>query len=285
MIDKVLVLTLERCIERHWSFLGASRMRGIPTEKITFVQGHDGNDFEDMTEIAIHAAADGFEFVENYAIGTKTEFVQQTNASVSQIWNYARIFRHISEHQETCLILNDDKMITVVFDILNTIADELERREDSEEFFLFQLRHRADLNEMSYYEKDRFQQFEFTEKVFNGMFNQIIPSYSDFFLKKGVMGYEESMIITPAGANWILRTLEDADDFYIFYDHFIHKKLTTEAAIAVQNGKGVWTTAESGYSFVDEIMPMGTTTDWAPKDSHHYKEAHKKTEIKWEDIL
>lgn len=284
MIDKVLVLTLRRCPERHWSFLGASRMRDIPTEIIGFVEGHDGKEFADMTEIAIHAADDGFNFVEEYAMGTVTEFVQQTPASVSQVWNYGRILRYISENQWTCLVLNDDKMLTINYHILNMMIGELQSIEE-EEFFLLQLRHRGDLNEMDFFEKDRFQQASISKEIFNAIFHQIIPSYTDFFLKKGVMGYEESMVISPAGANWILRTLENADDFYLFYDHFIHKKLTTEAGIAITNDKGIWTPAETGYRFVDEIMPMGTTTDWAPRGSHHYKDAHKNTEIKWEAIL
>lgn len=283
MIDKILVLTLRRCTERHWSWLGASRMRDVPTEIVGFVDGHDGQNYDDMESVALAAAADGFDFVEEYALGTVTEFVQQTPASVSQVWNYARILRHIAENQHCCLILNDDKMLTINFHILNMMVEEL-RQIEGEEFFLLQLRHRGDLNEMDFFEKDRFQQATISKQVFDAIFHHVIPSYTDFFLKKGLMGYEESMVISPAGANWILRTLENADDFYIFYDHFIHKKLTVEAGIASANSKGVWTPAENGYRFVDEIMPMGTTTDWAPEGSHHYKEAHQKTEIQWENI-
>ncbi len=283
MIDKVLVLTLKRCSDRQRTWLGASQMRGIPLDMISFVQGYDGKDYPDMDSIAIAAAEDGFDFVEEYALGTVTEYVQQTTGSVSQIWNFARILRHISERDETCLVLTDDKMLTVSFNILNVIVKELLETED-EEFFALQLWQRGDLNELDFQSKDRFEQAKISEQVFGGLFFQTIPSYKDFFLKKGVIGYEESMVLSPAGANWILNCLQNADDFYIFYDHFIHKRLTIDAAFLSGNGKGVYTPREAGYIFVSEIMPMGTTTDWAPPGTHHYEEANHAYELNWENV-
>jgi len=147
MIDKVLVLTLERCVDRHHAWLGASQMRDIPLEVIHFVKGHDGKAYDSMETIAVAATEDGFDFVEEYAIGTVTEYVQQTPGSVSQVWNYARILRHISEQDEVCLVLNDDKMLTVSFNILNIMVNELLSVVD-EEFFALQLTRRGDLNEL-----------------------------------------------------------------------------------------------------------------------------------------
>ena len=283
MIDKVLVLTLERCVDRQRAWLGASQMRGIPLEIISFVKGHDGSDYRDMSEIAEAASIDGFRFVEEYAIGTQTEYVQQTTGSVSQVWNYARILRHISERSEVCLILNDDKMLTVSFNILNIMVNELLNIE-GEEYFALQLTQRADPNELDFKEKDRFQQAEISAQIFEAIFHQSILSYKDFFLKRGIAGYDESMVISPAGANWILRCLEQADDFYIFYDHFIHECLTIEAGLATNDKKGVWCPSEYGYRFVTEIMPMGTTTDWAPPGSFHFEGAHNNTDIVWEQM-
>ena len=283
MIDKVLVLTLKRCADRQRTWLGASQMRDVPLDVISFVEGYDGKDYPDMDSVVIAAAEDGFEFVEEYALGTVTEFVQQTTGSVSQIWNFARILRHISERDETCLMLTDDKMLTVSFNILNVIIKELLEIED-EEFFALQLLQRGDLNELDFQSKDRFQQAKISEQVFNGLLFQTIPSYKDFFLKKGVVGYEESMVLSPAGANWILNCLRDADDFYIFYDHFIHKRLMVDAAFSSSNGKGIYTPCESGYIFVSEIMPMGTTTDWAPPGTHHYENANYAYELNWENV-
>ena len=280
MIDKVLILTLKDSLDRQRTWLGASQMRDIPLDIISFVQGHAGKDYEAMSDIAKAAAADGFDFVEEYAIGTVTEYVQQTKGSVSQVWNFARIFRHISERPEVCLVLTDDKMLTLSFNILNIMVSELVDQED-EAFFAPQLVQRGDLNEIDFKEKDRFEMAELSEKIFNAIFHQTIPSYKDFFLKRGIVGYDESMVLSPAGANWILNCLQNADDFYIFFDHFIHKRLTIEAA---QENKGIYCPAEAGYVFVSEIMPMGTTTDWAPPGSFHYETAHQKTEIAWEDI-
>ena len=198
MIDKVLVLTLKRCTDRQRTWLGASQMRDVPLDVISFVEGYDGKDYPDMDSIAIAAADDGFDFVEEYALGTVTEYVQQTTGSVSQIWNFARILRHISERDETCLVLTDDKMLTISFNILNVIVKELLEIED-EEFFMLQLLQRGDLNELDFESKDRFQQAKISKQVFNGLLFQTIPSYKDFFLKKGIAGYEESMVLSPAG--------------------------------------------------------------------------------------
>lgn len=283
MIDKVLVLTLERCIERQRTWLGASQMRDIPLEHISFIKGHDGKDYEDMSEIAQAASADGFDFVEEYALGTTTEYVHQTPGSVSQVWNYGRILRHISERSEVCLILHDDKMINLSFNILNIIVSELLNIED-EEFFAFQLVQRGDLNEIAYENKDRFELDEMSKQIFSAIFNQAIPSYKEFFLKKGIAGYDETMVLSPEGANWILNCLSSADDFYIFYDHFVHKRLTTEAALATQNGKGIYCPRLSGYKFASEIMFMETTTDYAPEGSLHYEQSKLNTEITWENI-
>lgn len=283
MIDKVLVLTLRRCPERHWSWLGASKMRDIPTECVEFIPGHDGKDFDSMAEIAEHAATDGFPFVEEYALGTVTEYCQQTTASVSQIWNFARIFRYIAQGEQNCLVLTDDKMLTISFNIVSMIVDEL-RTLLAPEFLVFQLLQRGDINELEYIERGRFDIAAYSQVVFNAIFKKEISGYAEFFLKPGICGYDESMVLSPEGASWILDCLNNADDFYIFFDHFIKNRLREDAKIAIENGKGIYCPAEHGYAFVDTLMPMKTTTNWAPKDSFHFEESHKGIELPWSDI-
>lgn len=283
MIDKILVLTLRRCVDRHLAWLAASQMRDIPLEIVGFVEGHDDNDFTDMDEVVGFALDDGFGFVEEYAVGTVTEYVQQTTASVCQVWNIARTLRHIANSDEICLFIFDDKMLTISFNILNIMTSELLYDEKSE-FLICQLLQRADLNEVEYKEDNRFERHEVSSLIFDAIFNQKIPSYREFFLKNGIVGYDETMIISPAGADWILGCLDRVDDFYIFYDHFIHNRLTAEAQGAVQEGMGIYCPRESGFAFVSEIMPMGSVTNWAPEGSFHYEESRKKTEIVWEEV-
>ena len=282
MIDKVLVLTIPESENRRWLWHGASQMRKIPEEHIYFIKGHAGKDFENMEAVAKAAAADGFNFIEEYAIGTVSEFAQQTPASVSQVWNFARIFRHITEMDETCLVIVDDKMLTVDYHVLSLIVDELHAIEN-QQFHILQLKQRGDLNEIEYTEKDRFEQDEYTNKVFNAIFHRQIESYVDFFLQPGIKGYEETFIISPPGAAFILETLETAGDFFIFFDHFIHKALSARAKQAPPE-KGIYTPAESGYEFVRLIAPMGTTTHWAPRGTHHFKDSITQTEFKWLEI-
>ncbi len=282
MIDKILVLSLRRCSERHYTWLGASKMRNIPIECVEFVEGHDGSLYESMEDVADFAKADGFDFVEEYAVGTTTEYVQQTTASVSQIWNFARIFRHIANGEKVCMVLADDKMITVSFNIISLIVQEL-RIQDAE-FLAFQLLQRGDINELDCEDKGKYDIAEYSGHVFDAIFKKEIPSYADFFLKLGLCGYDESFVLSPEGASWILDCLNTADDFYIFFDHFIHNRLTKDTVVAIENGKGVYCPKEYGYTFVETIMPMKTTTHWAPEGTHHYEESIKTTDVPWGDI-
>ena len=284
MIDKVLVLSLERCVDRQYAFLGASQMRDIPLASIRFVKAHDDEGYTDMGAVATAAAADGFGFVEEYAIGTVTEHVQQTKASVCQVWNYGRILRHIAERDDVCLLIHDDQMIDVSFNILNIIVNELLDVE-GEEFYAFQLSLRGDINEIAPDQGQGIFDIDIvSQQLFGAIFYQAIPSYRDFFLKKGCAGYDETMVLSPEGARWILRCLENAADFYIFYDHFLCKNLTLESAVANQNGKGIYCPKFTGYAFVRQIMAMQTTTDFAPAGTHHYAESQKHTEIEWEEV-
>lgn len=283
MVDEVIVLTLADSFERHWAWLGASQVRKIPYENISYIKGHAGRDFENMEEVAAFAAADGFDFVEEYAIGTVTEYVHQTPASVSQVWNFARILRYISDSTLHCLVLTDDKMLTISFNKLCMLVDEL-RTCRGKEFFLFQLMRRGDLNELEFVEKDRFEAALFSYDVFDLAFNKEVSGYSDFFLQEGIIGYDESMVLSPAGAAWLLGCLQSSEDFHIFYDHFICKGLPKQSKIAGANGKGIYTPAEVGYSFAEQIMPMGTGTHWAPKGTFHYEESLRTTAVPWKEI-
>ncbi len=284
MIDKILVLTLERCVDRQYAWLGASQMRDIPLERVRFVKGQDDKDYDSMAAIVKAAENNGFPFVEEFAIGTVTDYVQQTPGSVCQVWNYGRILRHISERSEVCLVIHDDKMVNVSFNIINIIINELLSRE-AEEFYVCQLAQRGDINEIALdQDKDRFEIDRISTAVFQAIFNHAIVSYEDFFLKKGIAGYDETMVLSPAGAAWILNFLYNSDDFYIFYDHFIHCRLTTAAAIANQNGKGVYCPALSGYDFVRQIMPMATTTHFAPEGTVHFEQAQLNTDVVWENV-
>lgn len=284
MIDKVLVLSLRRCVERHWAWLGASQMRKIPLEIVGFFEGYDGSLFSDIDDVSESASADGFGFVEEYALGTVTEYTQQTPESVSQVWNFARILRYIAERDETCLVLADDKMLSLNFAVVNMISNEL-LCDPETEFYAFQLSRRGDPNEFDHVSKDRFEDWAFSQQVFQAVFCNEIVSYRDFFLKPGIIGYEESFILSPAGAAWLLDALCRADDFYIYFDHFLCYGLPAMAGEAIESGKGIWTPAEQGYSFVSEIMPMGTTTHWAPEGTLHYEASIAKVEVPWIEPL
>ena len=284
MIDKVLVLSLERCADRQRTWLGASQMRDIPLDCIRFVQAHDDTAYDDMDSIAAAAASDGFSFVEEYAIGTVTEYVQQTKASVCQVWNYGRILRHIAERDEICLVIHDDKMITVSFNILNILVDEL-RNIAEEEFYALQFVLRGDINEVASSQgTDIFEIDKLSREIFSAIFNQTLTSYKDFFLKRGFGGYDETMVLSPQGAGWVLDSLQASEDFYIFYDHFLCKALPGAAAVANQAGKGVYCPRFTGYAFVSEMMPMCTTTHYAPENTVHYEESQEHTEIAWESV-
>ena len=283
-IDKIIVMTLERTPERQWMWMGASSILDIDPEIVYFAIGKDNKDFgDDMRRVADAAADDGFPFVAEYAQGVNDDEnsgLRQTAGSVCQCWNYARILRELADSDETALIIFDDKMLSVKFSDFCEIVHELQNVED-EEFYALQLRIRGHYSEISLPELDQEQRMHTSRALFQGSIGFGNKSVSDVFFQKGIAGFDESFVFSPVGAKWMLKCLDIAPDYYRYLDHFICQGLPDFAESMIKRNKGIYCPAELGYAFVDDLLPMGTTTDFAVEGSPHYDRSRKQTTLQY----
>ena len=241
-IDKHLILTLKRSVQRHRAVLGGSLAMQTPYEKIKFVVGHDNKDFDDDAKaIALAAEMDGFPYVHQFAMGLKDEVISQSVGGVAQAWNYARILRYIARGDETCLITWDDRILSMHFPFTERIVTELQSRD--EEFYLLQLRVRVGdayyltpnyeriarvYPELMGDKRDQQQFIKLMETDFGKFMKSVqkkwdseydyfvddhyignemsipIEKYVDKYFQKNMIGYDEMFVISPKGAAWLL---------------------------------------------------------------------------------
>lgn len=279
--NQIIVMSLERTPERYERWRGAAAILKIDPNIISIAFGKDNLDFDDDSQKVAEAAADdGFPFITEYAQDKVEHGLQQNAATVCQAWNYCRILRELIERQETSLIIFDDKMLTVDFKDFCRVAEELQDVK-GEEFYAAQLNLRGHTDELNFPEIDLNQRIRTSLEVFQGAFGGMIDSYRDLFFRKGIMGYDESILFSPAGAEWMLKCLDMAPDYYRYLDHFICHALPDFAKSAIKRDKGIYCPAEIGYQFVDVFMEMGTTTDYAIKNTPMYEPSRRKVPINY----
>ena len=83
MIDEVVVLTLERSVERHLIWKASARLHGIPFEQVRFHKGADGKKFCSRQEVIDAAVADGFEDIDKFCADTYMDHSQLTKAGIA----------------------------------------------------------------------------------------------------------------------------------------------------------------------------------------------------------
>ena len=277
-IDRIIVMSLERTPKRWRRWEGAAAVMNIDPSIVSIAFGKDNKDYNDnMKRVAEAAIEDGFPFVEEYAKGTVENGIQQTAATVCQIWNYVRILREIIKTKETALIIFDDKMLTIDFHEFCQMVDEVRNVKD-ETFYALQMKLRGGIDDIKLPEIDLHQRIKTSSQIFSGVFGKGTGNYIDVFLQKGISGYDESIVWSPEGAKWMLDCLNLAPGFYRYLDHFICKALPEFAQNAILRNKGVYCPSEIAYKFVDEYMEMGTTTDFATKDSPAYERSRRSVE-------
>lgn len=295
MIDKVISLTIPKRINRCWTSLGYHLARGVPQEKITFWMGQTplvfGNDY---TRIADAAEADGFPFVRHFQGYENIVSIQQHPAQMCQVWSYAQILRYIAETQQTCLVLWDDRYIGVPLTFLELIVNEMEADTDAP-FHCFQLRLRGSDEEIRISKG-------IPDSIFIDLFESFIASRDimisckNTFTQKGLKGYDESIVFSPTGAEWMLNqmmTIEPVDvdlKKFTYYDiapeqvPLYAKCINIDSWIcwglrpfvdkAVADGAGIYCPLAEGFNFIDEPLPLGSDThfltDQTSKAYHFY---------------
>lgn len=331
MIKQTIVLTLQESDSRHKAFMGGAASMRIPDEQYKFIAGHDHRDYnEDSVYIANLAENDGFPCVRNYTYGLQSKYLQQTSGSVAQIWNYLRALRHIANGEDTTLLLWDDRMLMLPFPKFNRLIEYLEGLKD---FMVFQLRMKdfpLDVRPPSLgFQTSDYRDFnkqrsmlEFAEKereTHSPIFEEYCIGDIDIphvdLIQKGIMGYEECMVFSPAGAEWFLSLFEnyppaptdpyvfdhdiwqmsDASDEEIEYasyrksyfniDTFICWGLRKYCDEAVEEGKNIYCPSKFGYDFCNDWLAQGTTIDWCPETNPDHAKVHYVAEPQFLNLV
>lgn len=299
MIDKIIALTIPKRINRCWLFTGYNLAKGVPLEKISFWRGEVPITYGDsFNRIADAAEDDGFPFIRYFQGYENITVLKQSPAQMCQLWGYVQILRYIKESGETCLIIWDDRFIATPFSLLDTICQEME---DAGDFYLFQLRLRGE-NGKDFIMKEsidiHIQQEMFDAYIASG---DMPISYRKCFTKRGMYGFDETIIFTPKGANWLLDqffNIEDVDPdlkkhnyFDLLPEHlplymkcvnidsFLNYGLRLNIKKAMEEKKGIYCPRSQGYNFVNEPIAMGSDTgfltEFVSGEYHYYAEETK----------
>ena len=321
-IDKHYILTIEKSADRRQAMLGGTRALQTPLDKIKFIKGRTPDAFnDDMRLIGNAARADGFAFVEQFGRGLSDAVVAQSASGVIQTWNIARILRHIADGDETVLFTWDDRITTLPFPFIDRITTALQERD--EEFFAFQLRVRIGDALYQYIDYKKVSLFyphvlpEITQQRYKTMLaedydgfkklfdTQIENEYQQFinshyygaemtahplvyinkYLQQNLIGYDESLVLSPKGAGWLLLQalkMEDIDDSQEtadtpYYETAVHRRNTFDCFmmhdlkpsvdVAIADNKGLYCPKNLTSRYVHDWLPMSSNVDWAQKEN------------------
>lgn len=284
LIDEYAIITIPRSIRRQYLMLGNLMTMRVPYEKIMFYAGADAKDYNHKIETVADAAIeDGYDFLRQFSVGLKDKYIKQSAGNLALFWNWVRILKHIYINDITCVLSWDDRFLQVPYDILEEIVAELYSRE--EEFLFLQMHLRGPkiaLGLCGHTEKKQ------SSKIFYNTINSRVDSYYDLFLQKGIFGYDETMVITPAGANFLFNIMVNMEDLTKeVRDHkFAHLDPTTEEELerkyrsrlnndnylcwgtklhieeALSQNKGIYSPKHTTYTFVNEPIDNGSDVVW-----------------------
>lgn len=289
-IDRYIIMTMPKSIKRQWSVLGASVAMGVPYDKIRFFAGKDARDYQrNMSSIAQAAADDGYPFLSQFGVGLEGCFVKQSAGNMALFWNWARVLAWIAESSETCVLIWDDRIPNVDYHHFNKMVVDMQMRGN---FYLAQLRLRANWQNLMALGRPEYQHEdpETDAQLFLKSIDAFQTSYVKRYFQHGILGYDETMILTPAGANWLLhqmQTMEIVDvrgfefqetedtelfeidpqpqqrarlnnDNYLCWD----PKLKAAVEDAVEKKRGLYTPKRIGYAFVREYLTFNSDVEW-----------------------
>ncbi len=293
LIDEYLVLTMARSIRRHWLMLGNLTSMRVPYKRIKFVVGMDATGYSNMQAVADAAEADGYPFLHQFAVGLKSAYVQQSAGNVALFWSWAKTLQYIQRSGKTCVLSWDDRFLMLPFDRLEAVIKELVARD--EEFYALQLRLRAP--------DDHIKALRYTAKNPRAVRSHVaesdnfyatvygrVPSYYALLLDDGFLGYDETMVLSPKGAAWLLQkmlSMEDATESFADFtfqetldvpltakntdalqrsrlnnDNWLCWGLKKEIAVALEDGKGLYHPRHPSYTFIDEPLSHGSDVEW-----------------------
>lgn len=297
-IDKYVIVTLPRSIRRQYLMIGNLVAMGVKYEDIVFYPAVDARDYSyDMQLVAKAAAADGCMFLSQFALGIRSRDVKQSAGNIALFWTWAKVLRQIMDSGKTVLLSWDDRFLMVPFHQLeNHISDLYQRHEP---FYLAQLRLR-DYNILDLCGHEEFSLPWHEEKkhtttylsVFDALVGASFPNSNELLFQQGIFGYDETMVLSPEGAAWLLEQMLGMEDYTAALREWQYREgedegLTTEnldpemrsrlnndnwlcwgirdaIGQALEDGKGIYSPRHHTFRFVDEILLSGSDVMWDP---------------------
>lgn len=191
-IDVVLILNLEKRVDRLYSVFGALWAADVPKGKVKRWPAISGDNFQDRDALIQAATDDGFpEFSYLVVNRPDDELYFELNIK-SQAWNYCQMLRYLVETQQTGVILYDDRFIKDWINLQCTY--DVLRGDEAPNPVILQL---------DYY--------------FSGHFNQGIRrrrhGHVPYIQQGPTTASENAMVYSPDGAEWFLaRILEPENE-------------------------------------------------------------------------
>ena len=112
MIEKVVVMNLEKRIDKLYFVLGALKAAGFPINHSSFTWNdffvrsvsHDGSQYAGTLEVCRSAVADGFDYFSSFSENLE----QYSKYIVAWAWTWGSTLRKIAELDKTVMLLIDD---------------------------------------------------------------------------------------------------------------------------------------------------------------------------------
>lgn len=191
-IDVVLILNLEKRVDRLYAIYGALWAAGVPKGKIKRWPAISGDNFQDRDALIQAATDDGFPEFSHLILDRPHEKPYLELNIKSQAWNYCQMLRYLVETQQTGVILYDDRFIKDWINLQGTY--HVLKQDEAQDPVILQL---------DYY--------------FSGHFNQKIKRHQHQhlpYIQQGpTTASENAMVYSPDGAEWLLaRILEPENE-------------------------------------------------------------------------
>ena len=178
------------------------------------------------------------------------------------------------------LLMFDDVPLTVPFSLLSEMITHLDSL--SKPFYMCQLRLIVDgadeipkISQAVQDAKDA-ASFEIATSPF-----QNAEMFCSAFLREGICGANESsVVVSPIGAKWFLGAVHRSEKHHFYVERFFHWEL----AHLCTSDIGVYCPNSPAYNFANEILHLGTGTQWViPPDIHQklYDVANSEEPVKW----
>ena len=192
-IEEVIVMTLARSEKRQNLCRGALFARRVPDAIINMWEGNDSQDYENPVAVVQAAIADGFPHCRH---NLERDWI--TAPITAQTWEFYRILRYVCDMDGLAMVIFDDSCLTSDFGKYNEVVSFLSQHDVS--FKMLLLEYWLFEGEQWSYRYPREKQTPI----------DIIEAYP--FIGKGILGAGDKLIISAAGAKWLLNQIEICAD-------------------------------------------------------------------------